>query len=143
MPSVKVDGTWHEIDTPSVKIGGTWMEMDTGYCKIDGTWHEWYQEMHTITISHASNVGIFLQLDGEDWTPEEFSKITVPAGTVLDVTVSHGTIFLYYKDSFGEVEVEQVTTGVDASYSYTIERDISVECAGGNVIIYEYTISIN
>ena len=51
MPSVRVDGAWHEMDTVSVKVSGAWHEKDTGHCKVEGAWHEWDMGSSVIPVT--------------------------------------------------------------------------------------------
>lgn len=85
MPSVKIDGTWREIDPPSVKIDGAWMEMDTGYCKIDGTWHEWDMGPSPIpvTITGTGNAGVaYVVINGETYTSSTSDIEVMPDDTI-------------------------------------------------------------
>lgn len=127
MPSVKVGGTWMEIDTPSAKIGGTWMEMDTGYCKIDGTWHEWDMGPSTIpvTITNSGDANYCYVKINETKYSSATSGLEVEPGSTIDLCLSAISSskrgYIYVNGN----AVQTITTTIVQTYKWTVPEDCS------------------
>lgn len=152
MPSVKIDGTWMEIDTPSVKIGGTWMEMDTGYCKIGGTWHEWdmgpSQIPVTITGTGSSDY-CYAIINGTTYTSET-SGIEVLPGDAISfrafANVTTSTANSAKITINGTVVKESTQSSSIAEYTWTVPdgcKSVTIAFAkSGTTMRYAYNITV-
>lgn len=41
---VKVAGVWQAVGFPTVRVGGTYRQLDAAFVKVGGVWEAWYEE---------------------------------------------------------------------------------------------------
>lgn len=151
MPFVKIDGTWHEIDTPSAKIGGTWMEMDTGYCKIDGTWHEWDMGPSPIPVTitgTGSSSNCYATINGTMYSSAA-SGIEVLPGDVIHFYTARSASSETIKITIDGTVVKQSSGNTNSiSYTWTVPEacksiniDFSQGGSGGMRVYYNITVT--
>lgn len=149
MPSVRVDGAWHEMDTVSVKVSGAWHEKDTGHCKVEGAWHEWDMGSSVIPVTitgTGSSSYCYAIINGTTYTGAT-SGVEVLPGDTISFRAYASTIAETAEIKIDGTVVKQSSISSSiAEYTWTVPdgcKSVTIAFTkSGNTMRYAYIITV-